>query len=227
MVAVADVREELAVEVASTISDGGGSALAITADVGDGGSVERAMAAAVDRFGGLDAIVTCAGILHAGPTHETDLALWELTLRVNLTGTFLVLRHGIPHLLTAGRGSIVTIGSVASLIAGGYSSSYDASKGGVLQLTRAVAVEYADRGIRANCVCPGAVSTNLKAHSADAVGPRPGTGERPSPPKRVDVPMSRHADPMEIAAVVAFLCSDDASFLTGAAVPVDGGHTAV
>jgi NAD(P)-dependent dehydrogenase (short-subunit alcohol dehydrogenase family) len=226
-VAVADLRPALADEVASVITDAGGRAIAIEADVASEQSVVDAVAVAADRFGGLDALVTCAGILHAGPTHETDLELWELTLRVNLTGTFLVLRHGIPHLLDAGGGAIVTIGSVASLVAGGYSSSYDASKGGVLQLTRAIAVEYADRGIRANCVCPGAVTTSLKAHSEAAVGTRPGTGTRPSPPKRVDVPMSRHADPMEIAAVVAFLCSHDASFLTGAAVPVDGGHTAV
>jgi NAD(P)-dependent dehydrogenase (short-subunit alcohol dehydrogenase family) len=155
------------------------------------------------------------------------LDLWNLTLRVNLTGTFLVVRDGLAHLLAAGGGAIVTIGSIASVVAGGYSSSYDASKGGVLQLTRAVAAEYADRGIRANCVLPGAVSTNLKAHSEESVGPRAGTGTRPSPPKRVDVPMNRHADPSEIAAVVSFLCSDDASFLTGGAVPVDGGHTAV
>jgi NAD(P)-dependent dehydrogenase (short-subunit alcohol dehydrogenase family) len=226
-VAVTDVRAELADNVAGAILAAGGSALALKADVTDERSVADAVAAAAEQLGGLDSLVTCAGILHAAPTHETDLALWELTLRVNLTGTFLVLRHGLPHLLAAGGGSIVTVGSVASLVAGGWSSSYDASKGGVLQLTRAVAVEYADRGIRANCVCPGAVATNLKAHSEQAVGPRPGTGERPSPPKRVEVPMSRHADPAEIGAVVAFLCSDDASFMTGVTVPVDGGHTAV
>ena len=226
-VAVADVRGELAESVAGMIVAAGGSALAVKVDVADEPSVVGAIKTAVDELGGLDCLATCAGILHAGPTHELDLALWELTLRVNLTGTFLVLRHGIPHLLDAGGGSIVTIGSVASLVAGGWSSSYDASKGGVLQLTRALAVEYAEHGIRANCVCPGAVTTNLKANSEDTVGPRAGTGARPSPPKRVQVPIGRHADPAEIAAVVAFLCSDDASFLTGAAVPVDGGHTAV
>lgn len=226
-VAIADVRLDLAEGLAAEIVETGGSAIAVHVDVTQDASVEDGVATAAEQLGGLDVLVACAGILHAGPTHDMDPELWDLTLRVNLTGTFLVLRRGLPHLLEAGRGSIVTIGSVASLVAGGYSSSYDASKGGVLQLTRAVAVEYADRNIRANCVCPGAVTTNLKAHSEKALGPLPGTGSRPSPPSRVKVPMDRHADPREIGAVVAFLCSDGASFLTGAAVPVDGGHTAV
>jgi 3-oxoacyl-[acyl-carrier protein] reductase len=150
------------------------------------------------------------------------LELWELTLRVNLTGTFLAVRECIPHLLDAGGGSVVTIGSVASIVAGGYSSSYDASKGGVLQFTRAVGAEYAERGIRANCICPGAVTTNLKRTSAEVAGPPTG-----QPAKWVVAPMDRHADPAELAAVVAFMCCDDSSFMTGSAVMVDGGLSAV
>jgi NAD(P)-dependent dehydrogenase (short-subunit alcohol dehydrogenase family) len=143
-------------------------------------------------------------------------------LRVNLTGTFLPVRECLPHLLEAGGGSVVTIGSAASLIAGGYASSYDAAKGGVLAFTRAIGAEYADRGIRANCICPGRVATNLKATSADALGP-------PSlaPARRVQAPMERAADAAELAAVVAFLCAADSSFMTASAVVVDGGLTAV
>jgi NAD(P)-dependent dehydrogenase (short-subunit alcohol dehydrogenase family) len=221
-VTVTDRDREAAEAVAGAIRQQGGRALALVADVSDERSVSDAVARAAHEAGGLDAVVTCAGVLHAAPTEQTSLELWQLTLRVNLTGTFLAVRECIPHLLDAGGGSVVTIGSVASLVAGGYASSYDASKGAVLQFTRAVGVEYADRGIRANCVCPGAVATNLKRTSAEVVGPLKG-----QPAKYVQAPMDRHADPAELAAVVAFLCSDDSTFMTGSAVVVDGGLTAV
>ena len=107
-------------------------------------------------------------------------------------------------------------------MAGGYASCYDASKGGVLQLTRAVGVEYADRNIRANCVCPGHVATNLRAHSIEALG----AASIPAPARTI-APMARTADPSEIASAVAFLASDDASFITGSMLMVDGGFTAV
>ena len=155
------------------------------------------------------------------------LADWQLVISVNLTGVFLVVKHSLAHLLDAGGGAIVTVGSTASLVAAGRTASYDASKGGVLQFTRAVAVEYVDQGIRANCVCPGVVSTDLAAHSRALDAPLETGDGVPGPSGRLRVPMSRAADPSEIAAVVAFLCSDEASFLTGAAIPVDGGYTAI
>jgi NAD(P)-dependent dehydrogenase (short-subunit alcohol dehydrogenase family) len=148
---------------------------------------------------------------------------------------FITLKHALDHLTadhlatdhptTGGGGVIVTIGSVASLVAAGTSASYDASKGGVLQLTRAIAAEYADRNIRANCVCPGLVRTSLAENSQRLYG-APGTRAEP-PFSRARRPVERPADPAEIASVVAFLCSAGSSFMTGAAVPVDGGYTAV
>lgn len=175
---------------------------------------------------GLDTIVAAAGIARTGRTIELSLSEWDTVIRVNLTGVFLTLKHTLGHLASAGGGVVVTIGSVASLVAAGRAPSYDASKGGVLQLTRAIAAECADQNIRANCVCPGLVATPLGDNSRDLYGPM-GRGPERLTARRTRPPIARVAEPGEIASVVAFLCSDGSSFMTGAAVPVDGGYTAV
>jgi NAD(P)-dependent dehydrogenase (short-subunit alcohol dehydrogenase family) len=221
-VAVVDLQATTAAETAGLITGAGGIAIALVADVSSASSVETVVARAVDELGRLDTIVTAAGVVHVVATHEMDPAEWERMLAVNLTGTFLPVRFGLPHLLRGG-GAIVTVASVAAFVAGGASSSYDASKGGVLQFTRSIAAEYASHGVRANCVCPGRVRTNLRETSRQSFV---ATGA-PGGALRVTVPMDRSADPAEIAAVVAFLCSDDASFMTGSAVMADGGYTAV
>ena len=224
-VAAADIRSEAATAtIHDTAANGSAPRIALSVDVGDETSVAAAVASTVARLGGLDTVVASAGIALAGNTDSLTLEEWEAVIRINLTGTFLTLKYALPHLCDSGRGAIVTIGSVASIVAAGRASSYDASKGGVLQLTRAVAVEYADRGVRANCVCPGVTATNLAATSQSIAGK--GQSTTP-PPLRVQVPMNRVAHPDEIAAVVAFLCSDDASFVTGAAIAADGGYTTV
>jgi NAD(P)-dependent dehydrogenase (short-subunit alcohol dehydrogenase family) len=225
-VAVADVRADLATQVVARITAERGRAVAITTDVSDETSTAAAVASAADQLGGLDTIVACAGVLHAAMTHELTLQQWQRVIGVNLTGTFLPVREALPHLLEAGGGSIVTIGSIASVVAGGYAASYDASKAGVVALTRAVAVQYADRGVRANCVCPGHVATSLKAHSTETMA-GPVSAPSSGPVNRVQAPMTRRADPAEVAAVVAFLCSDESTFMTGATVMVDGGYTTV
>jgi NAD(P)-dependent dehydrogenase (short-subunit alcohol dehydrogenase family) len=224
-VAVADLRGHAVDCVVGDITADGGRAIGVTCDVGSEESVAETVAAAAAKFGGLDTVIAAAGIARPGRIGDLTLTEWDTTIRVNLTGVFLTLKHTLDRLAAAGGGTVVTIGSVASLVAAGSAASYDASKGGVLQLTRAVAAEYADRNIRANCVCPGLVKTHLARNSRHLYGPAGSRDETPF--SRVRGLVERPADPAEIATVVAFLCSDAASYMTGAAVPVDGGYTAI
>jgi NAD(P)-dependent dehydrogenase (short-subunit alcohol dehydrogenase family) len=225
-VAVLDIRADAVERVVAELTAGGARAVGAECDVASEDSVAAAVATASGALGGLDAVVACAGITRTGETDALPLDEWETMIRINLTGAFLTLKHTLGALVAAGGGAVVTIGSVASLVAAGRASSYDASKGGVLQLTKAIAAEYADRNIRANCVCPGLVGTALAENSQSLYGSFD-TGAGPATARRTRPPIARAADPREIASVVAFLCSDASSFMTGAAVPVDGGFTAV
>jgi NAD(P)-dependent dehydrogenase (short-subunit alcohol dehydrogenase family) len=225
-VAIVDKRPDAADEAAAEVEAAGGSALAFSGDVADEGFVQEVVGQAAARFPRVDTVVAAAGITIYSATDAMTLEIWESTLRVNLTGVFLTIKHALPGLVASGDGVIVTLGSVGSLVAAGGSAAYDASKGGVLQLTRAVAVEYAEQGVRANCVCPSLVHTDIAANS-EAVSGLKGDRSRIPAASRIQRPMSRGAQPEEIARVIAFLCCPESSFITGAAIPVDGGHTAI
>jgi len=216
---VVDRAGDAAEETAREITSAGGSAIAAPADVGNEGDVAAAVRSAVDAFGGLDGVVTSAGVFHGGdlkPLGDVELDDFLFVLQVNLAGTFLAIKHAVPHLVER-HGAVVTIASTAALKGHGYGSGYTASKGGVAALTRLAAVQYGPQGVRVNCVCPGGVDTPMTA----------GTWRTPEAQERIRriVPLQRVAEPEEIASVAAFLLSDGAAHLTGQTIAVDGGTT--
>lgn len=228
-IVVGDIRQNLAEETAEIIYQAGGKAVPVCCDVVSEAQVETMTSRAIEELGGLDILVSNAGNVSAGGIHELSLEDWERVIQVHLTGTFLCAREALRYMIQHDGGNIITMGSVSSVVigAGGSAASYKAAKGGILQLTRAIAVEYAHRGLRANCVCPGAIATNIGIHAKeDAAGWTTEIRDEARQYK-LDVPMMRRADPMEVANVVAFLASDESSFMTGSAVMVDGGYTAI
>ncbi len=228
-VVVADVRGPSAEAIAQTINAAGGEAIGLSCDVSCEDDVRAMVRHASERFGPVSGLFANAGTAGRGWIHETELADWQRVLSVNLTGPFLCAKHLLPAMVEQGRGVIVTTGSIASVVIGGAGSaaSYASSKGGLLQLTKQIAVDYGAQGIRAVCVCPGAVKTQMGVHvSQDRQADQTQATTslpRPSP----WTPLSRAAAPEEIASVVSFLLSDEASFITGSAVFVDGGLLAI
>lgn len=224
-IAIVDLHVDAAEVIASQIREFGGAAVAFAADVRDDKALDATVDDVVSQLGDISVVFTAAGVSGARlDSHEVTREDWYGVLDINLSGTFFTVRSALPSLLRRGGGSVVTCGSTSSFVAtqGGL-APYRASKGGVKMLTQTLAVEYAPQGIRVNCVCPGAVRTNLTANTA-AIVPTTGTVKNPSKP--LSVPLGRYGEAEEIASVVAFLASSDASYVTGQAILVDGGVTA-
>jgi len=220
-VMVADFALDGAEETVRQVTKAGGRAEAVKVDVADEASVAAMVAAATDAFGRLDYLVNCAGISAAGPNvplHEVELSAFERVLGVNVVGTFLSMKHAAPAMLDAGGGAIVNISSTMGDRASAGDPSYPTSKHAVRGLTKSAALTYAEQGIRVNSIGPGVVKTGMTAPIFE--------DEQTTAWLKGITPMRRFADPVEIAKLIAFLLSDDASYMTGAYVPVDGGWLA-
>jgi NAD(P)-dependent dehydrogenase (short-subunit alcohol dehydrogenase family) len=194
--------------------------LFVPADVTVESDVERAVRTALDRFGRLDgAFNNAGGVNHTGPLETLDDRTWQAEIAQNLTSVFYCLRHQVPAIAAAGGGSIVNNGSIAAVTGVPGMTAYTAAKHGVVGLTRSVALEWADRWVRVNALVTGNVDTPLYRRLVGMADDDPGAVPAPNPTGRV-------ASGDEIAAFVAFLLSDDAAFITGAELPIDGGSTA-
>jgi len=219
-VVVADVNEASAKATAEGIARKGGPAQAVACDVTRWDQVQAAVETARRLFGRLDVVVNCAGILKASRLEDTSEEEWHQVLRVNLTGAFLVTKAAMKALREQGGGAIVHIASRMAIRVKEEHGAYAASKAGILQLTQMAALEGAPHGIRVNCVCPGFIDTPMTRLS----GPKESVDAQFAGWAKV-CPLGRAGRPEDIARAILFLASDEASFITGVALPVDGGRT--
>jgi len=219
-VAVLDVNEESAVVTAEGINAALGEAIAIGADVTKESEVIEGVREVVDKWGRIDVLVNNAGIVRVGSVTETSQEEWDLVLAVNLKSVYLCSRHVLPVMVEAGLGTIVNIASVAGVGGPPGLAAYSASKAGVINLTRQMAKEYGPSGIRVNCVLPGTIPTAIHRafYSEDEA-------EETLAEWAKNKPLRRNGTTDDIAAAVAFLVSDEANFITGVMLPVDGGAT--
>ena len=215
-VVVADVRLGRAQETAETITDAGGQALAVEVDVRKAAEVEAMVAAAVERFGGLHALFNNAGTIRPGNALQLSEDDWRLVMDTNVTSVFLGAKYAVPAMTDGG--AIISTASVSGLAGDPSSIVYGASKAAVINLTRCLAVDHARQRIRVNCICPGAIDTPPVGRMLSAEGAREAAG-------RTHL-LGRIGRPEEIAAAAVWLASDEASFITGQALVVDGGLTA-
>ncbi|MHB1957181.1 MAG: SDR family NAD(P)-dependent oxidoreductase [Sulfobacillus sp.] len=196
--------------------------IGIQADVSDGEQVRRMVQQVTDAFGGIDILVNSAGIQRYGDVVETDEELWNQVINTNLKGMFLTSKYCVPVMRTRGGGAIVHVSSVQAYAAQKGVAAYSASKGGINALTRAMAVDHASEGIRVNAVCPASVDTPMLRMAADLL-----RGDTPQE-SMVETwgamhPVGRVGTPEEVAHLIAYLCSDEAAFITGADIKIDGG----
>jgi NAD(P)-dependent dehydrogenase (short-subunit alcohol dehydrogenase family) len=216
-IACADRDAEAAAQTAQTIGAQGGEAIALNVDVTNETACAQMVADTLARFGALTTLVNSAGVRPERPDPAPAFAERQRVVEVNLTGTYLCARAALPALTDSGGGSIVNLASIYGLVGGSTGPAYAASKGAIVNLTRQMAIDWAPR-VRVNCVCPAVIETPMTA----------GLRVDPAWAERVlkRYPLGRFGQPEEIAAAILYLASDEAAFVTGVALPVDGGFTA-
>ncbi|MGW4705744.1 SDR family NAD(P)-dependent oxidoreductase [Streptomyces sp. NPDC004285] len=226
-VVAADISEDGLKDTAAKAGDAADRLTTVVVNVGDEASVRAGVAAAVEALGGLDVLVNAAGILRSSHTHETSLDSFEQVIRINLTGTFLMIREAIPALLEGNGSAVVNFSSTSALFAHPYMSAYAASKGGIQSMTHALAAEYAKRGVRFTAVQPGSISSGMTdgtGASRQSIGPGlPEDADLSLFMKLAPALGQGFAGPETVAGVVAMLASEDGKFITGTEVRIDGG----
>jgi NAD(P)-dependent dehydrogenase (short-subunit alcohol dehydrogenase family) len=216
-VAVLDVRPDRAQQTVDLILAENGEAAAFPADVRDEGDVDRAIAAALERFGGIDILLNNAGTTRPGNVATVSPEDWDFVINVNLRGTYLVSRAVVPQMVERGSGAIINIGSVSGMRGDRNAAAYNAAKAGVINLTRSMALDFGPKGVRTNCICPGAIGTPVIQRML--------TDEARAAISR-NTPVGRIGQGMEVANLTLFLASEEASYINGAIIPADGGLTA-
>lgn len=221
-VVVTDVKVEGGEETVQAIKAAGGQATFVATDVSQAAQVEAAVRTAVDTYGGLHIMYNNAAVLHRKDAQVTNLdeEIWQLVIDVNLKGTYLGCKYAVPEIIKAGGGSVINVSSLAGLIGIGNVHAYTASKGGVISLTRAIAMGYAAQKVRCNVICPGGVDTPMMAHVFHNPNPR----FRELSEK--GHPIGRLGTPEDIASMALYLASDESSWVTGSVFTIDGGYAA-
>jgi NAD(P)-dependent dehydrogenase (short-subunit alcohol dehydrogenase family) len=211
-------------ELVKQIGDTGGEAAFFEADVTGEQAVKRMVDEVMERFGRIDVLVNNAGIINFGSVLTADVDEWDSLMATNVRSVFLVSRYALPHMIAAGGGSVINLASNLGLVGTRGAAAYATSKGAIVQLTRAMALDHVDDKIRVNCVCPGTIDTPLVQRQR--VGRTEEQLRQSDERLKQRHPIGRMGTPEEVANVIAFLASDEASFVTGSCYSVDGGYIA-
>ncbi|MDM5299803.1 glucose 1-dehydrogenase [Bacillus pumilus] len=221
-VAIADINEQSGTQLVDTLQHE--HLVFLKTDITNESDCHETVQAVLNRFGSIDVLINNAGIEIVAPIHKMTLEEWNKILQVNLTGVFLMSKHTLPHMLERQSGSIINTASVGGLVGWPDIPAYNATKGGVIQLTKSMAIDYAADQIRVNCIAPGIIDTPLNEKSF--IDHHSESLEVVKKEKAKVNPILRLGQPEEIAGVMLFLASDLSSYMTGSVVTADGGYTA-